>query len=266
MATNWQQEFSSNNNQSPQGQQSSPLSFLGDIFNQIQGVRQGISDWGFNTSNKEAQGLGGQPVTRDQYNNDQNTINTAIGASLATGASPAVENKVSDLAGYLTKGGIGKKIGQAYENATANGVTDSAGDLATELRQAVSQKLGNDPKYANLINQRISSDVAPASIDQNPSLTPSQIFQLKQQAANRLPNGFLAQFQGKSAGNQVDEIMRDVTGKRAADITPGVKTLNKIYKIYSNPLGDPASIVGKAVVGGIGSQFLPKSIRDLIGI
>lgn len=181
------------------------------------------------------------------------------------GAVKTIAKATPDLLGYLTRGGVGKKIGAAYEKATASGVTDSAGDVVKEIRQGVSQKLGNDPKYADIVNRRIASDIIGPSVEENPSISPSKLFELKQQASNRLPNGFLSKFQGKNATNQVDEVIRDIVGKRAVDITPGVDKLNKIYQLYSSPIGSPAAAGAKLAGGALVSQYLPKPLKDLIG-
>lgn len=173
--------------------------------------------------------------------------------------APETAKQASGLLGYLTKGGVGAKIGNAYEKATASGVTDSWPDFVTEVKQTVAKKLGNNSNYQDLVHQRLAPEV-PASLDASPQITPNQLFDLKQQASNRLPSGFLSKFQGKSAGNQVDEIIRDVAAKRGIDVTPGVKGLNNLYSAYSK-VGSPARIAANVAI----SKLIPDQIKAPLG-
>lgn len=258
------------------------------------------------------------------------TLNSLPGA---VKNAPEMAKQAPNLLGYLTKGGVGAKIGNAYEKATATGVTDTFSNFATEVKQEIARKLGNGKKYQDIADQILNPEIKalkqgisqntiniPNEINQinpttenvitslfrrmggvkpgvkgppgylkgmssnvaetgysgplrdpipysgntaqleNPNLTPKQLFDLKNQASNRLPSGFLANFKGKSATDQVNEIIRDVAGKRASDITPGVKKLNNIYSAYSK-VGSPAKIATNVAV----SKLLPEQVKAPFG-
>lgn len=198
-----------------------------------------------------------------------NALRYGAGQGLSTGLAvagargiPSIPQDIKNIPnalGFLTKGGIGKKIGEKVAQSTASGVTDPWNDFATEVKQAVTQKLGKGSEYQDIVNSRLNPEV-PASLDPNPQITPSDLLGFRQQAANRIPQGIFAKFNGKSPSDQVDEIIRQVATSRLKDLA-GTKNLDKLYSIYSK-FGSPAenAVKGGAVLGA--SQLLPDKYRE----
>jgi hypothetical protein len=177
---------------------------------------------------------------------------------------PQLAKGIPSLPKYLIPSKTAQGITDVTASATGQGARDVWGDLKTELRQEVAGRFGNSPEYTKALENRLKTF---EDLSMNPKtgqatrgpLTPTKLIQLRRQASGRLKSAS-GKLSVGSPQDKVDEVIRDITSKRAKAITPGLAPLDRAYsmqkRFYPEIKKHGLQAVGLGAGAGVVGDFL----------
>lgn len=190
-------------------------------------------------------------------------------------ATPGMAKGAVDLAGQAprlaqlaTKKGVGKAITQAAQKATDEGVNIKWDEMAKEIRDAVTGKLGGTKEVKQALNSLLS-EKTPAQVG-TPSLNPNELLQWRQQIAARGAGKGVFQnlFKGTDIEDKVNSEARRVISQNLKGLAPDITTPDKLYSFYSKLGGDiptwAARIVGLDLAGKLFGGQVKGLVKNLV--
>lgn len=190
--------------------------------------------------------------------------NPDMGQIGAYGAGGAVlEPLLAALfSGLLTKSGVGKKLGKAYQTADEAGSQITKNDIITEAQKNLKSK------SAKKMVKKIINDYEADIIEKLPgqqiseAYSPTEAWGVAKDISKSRGPSIFDYFTGPSTEKQSSQALRRAISSLLQDTAPDAKFYNQLYSMYSTggPAGKLLGPIGGKIFGGSPAEVAGKLV------